>query len=82
MDSEETKELSEFKFPPKRFYKDRDWAHEHLNDLAKEYPDLWVAIYKKKVVASGKNLAEVKRVGEQKAKKERCFYLLAQVHWY
>ena len=82
MDFKETKELSEFTFPPKRFYKDRDWAHKHLNDLAREYPDLWVAIYKKKVVASGKNLAEVKKMGEQKTKKEQCFYLLAQVHWY
>jgi len=82
MYSKETKELPEFKFPPKHFYKDRDWAHEHLNDLAKEYPNLWVAIYKKKVVSSGKNLAEVKRLGEQKAEKEQYFYLLAQTHWY
>jgi len=78
------KDIPGFKIPSKRYYDDRDWAYEHLNDLAKEYPDLWVAVYKRKVVASGKNLAEVKKFGEEKAKDGQCFYLLTEgrIRWY
>jgi len=38
------KDVPGFEIPPKRYYEDRDWVYEHLNDLAREYPDLWVAV--------------------------------------
>lgn len=37
---------------PKRFYNDRDWAFKNYNSLYKKYGERWIAIYKRKVVAS------------------------------
>ena len=46
---------------PKSYWKDRKWAYRHLNDLLPQYPNLWVAIYRKKVIASGESSVAVER---------------------
>lgn len=43
---------------PKRFYDDRDWAYSNYNSLIKKYGDRWVAVYRKKIVASSENISE------------------------
>ncbi|MBI1927407.1 hypothetical protein HYR99_24605 [Candidatus Poribacteria bacterium] len=42
--------------PPvdKRYYEDLQWKHENAEALVKAYPDQWVAIADKQVVAHGK----------------------------
>lgn len=50
---------------PLSFRKDQEWALENYQQFMKEYPDQWIAIYDKKVVATGKDLAMV----EEAAKK-------------
>ncbi len=45
----------------KEFWDDFEWAESHHTELAKKYPDLWVAVVDKKVVAYGNNLSEVKK---------------------
>jgi len=48
-----------FTIPPKEYWDDDRWANEHYNDIVKQYPNQWIAVVDKKVVASGKSIAEV-----------------------
>ena len=49
---------------PLRFWEDEEWAYEHYAELLDLYPNKWVAIVDKKVVAvsdgSGKILEEAR----------------------
>ncbi len=56
---------------PKRFWEDDKWAEEHYSELMKKYAGEWIAVFNKKVISCGKNLAKVKeeamlKVGKQK----------------
>lgn len=44
---------------PLSFREDQEWALENYQQFMKEYPDQWIAIYGKKVVATGKDLTLV-----------------------
>ena len=46
---------------PKSYWEDRKWAYRHLNDLIPRYPNRWVAIYRKKVIASGESSIAVEK---------------------
>lgn len=43
----------------KEFWEDEDWAYDNYNELVEKYPDQWISIIDKNVVASGKRRAEV-----------------------
>lgn len=45
--------------PPKEFWDDLDWADAHIAEISAAYPNQWVAIVDRRVVASGPVLAEV-----------------------
>jgi len=45
--------------PPKEFWDDLDWANTHMDEISAAYPDQWVAIVDRHVVASGPVLADV-----------------------
>jgi len=45
--------------PPKEFWDDLDWANNHMDEISAAYPDQWVAIVDRRVVASGPILADV-----------------------
>ncbi len=54
--------------PPRadpRYFRDMDWAYAHYADLAKAYPNQWVAIVDGRVVAGGTDLGEVKSQAAQ-----------------
>jgi len=51
---------------PERFWDDAKWGREHATYLLKNYPEMWVAIANKKVVASGKNLRAVEETARIK----------------
>jgi len=59
-------EFSPIPSTPKEFWEDEDWAYDNYNDLVKLYPDQWVSIVDKHVVASGKNGTEVIELTERK----------------
>lgn len=44
---------------PKQFWDDMKWGRQHHTQLLKKYKDRWVAIFKSKVIASGKTLEKV-----------------------
>lgn len=54
---------------PKRFWADEEWAYKHYATLWRKYPNRWVAIYRKRVVAASKGLGRTallakKRTGQ------------------
>lgn len=44
---------------PKQFWDDWNWAFDHYSELVKKYPDKWVAISNKKIIAASSHLGEV-----------------------
>ncbi len=50
---------------PQQYFKDRRWMMEHHQELVEQFPDQWVAVFKAKVVAAGKDLSEVVRVAHE-----------------
>lgn len=41
------------------YWEDSRWANENFSEIVKEYPNQWVAVVDKKVVASGRTIAAV-----------------------
>jgi len=58
--------MKKIKPAPKQYMEDSRWANENFTEIVKQYPDLYVGIYKKKVIASGKTIAEVEEEGFKK----------------
>ncbi|MFQ6120019.1 MAG: DUF5678 domain-containing protein [Methanosarcinales archaeon] len=46
--------------------KNLEWRREHHSELAEKYPNMWVAIVDKKVVASHKRLGIVEVLAEKR----------------
>ena len=69
---------------PKEYWDDSKWANENFSDIAKQHPNLWVAIVDKKVVASGKVISEVRRIAKEKTHREHFPVILAEkgIHVY
>ncbi len=49
----------------KRYFEDMMWAEEKQPELSEAYPNMWIAVYQKKVVGVGKSISEA----EAEAKK-------------
>jgi hypothetical protein len=55
------KRKSTQKKTPSRYWDDSDWAIANAQMLSQQYPNQWVAIYNKKVIAHHKELGRVAR---------------------
>lgn len=64
--------------PPSEYWEDSRWAHDHMSDLAEKYPNLWVAVVNKKVVATGKVISEVERIVQEKTGRVEFPVILAE----
>ena len=63
------KETEGIKLPPPgpaEYWEDSKWAGGHFTEIVREYANQWVAIVGKKVVAAGKTIAEVEKMGKEK----------------
>ena len=69
---------------PKEYWDDSKWANENFSEISEQYPNLWVAIVDKKVVASGKVISEVRKIAEEKTGREHFPVILAEkgIHVY
>ena len=56
----------EFEPLPARFWEDERWLFEHVAELTRRYPEQWVAIYRKRVVAVGQSRKEVRQAAVEK----------------
>ena len=51
---------------PKDYWEDSDWADVHIGEISEAYPNLWVAVVDKQVIAWGKVIADVRKVAQEK----------------
>ena len=54
-----------------QFWEDMQWGEDNYIELVKKYPDLWVAIVNKKVVASGQSLRNIELEAERETNKKK-----------
>lgn len=59
------------KLEPKEFFSDLEWGEEHYTRLQLDYPDMWVAIIDKRIVAFGKSLKNVEFEAANKTNRPR-----------
>lgn len=71
------------KMSPK-YWEDQDWGVHHYKELVKEFPEMWVAIINKKVVAYGDSPSKVRKIAKKKTGEERIPVLFVEggVHVY
>jgi len=68
---------------PDRYWDDSDWAIANAQTLSEHYPNQWVAIYDKKVIANNKELGPVvNRASEQSAGDAVFTYIERGIHVY
>lgn len=46
---------------PELFWEDSRWIEQHYSELVEKYPDQWIAVVNKRVIAHGKDRAKVKK---------------------
>ncbi|MDL1875997.1 hypothetical protein FBQ85_12620 [Cytophagia bacterium CHB2] len=69
---------------PREYWEDNDWANAHIAEIAAAYPNLWVAVVDKQVIASGKIIADVRKAAETKTGKTHFPVVFAErgIHVY
>jgi hypothetical protein len=53
----------------KKFWDDDKWALANYGSLVKKYPDKWIAVVNKQVVAYGDGIDEVRDIARKKTKR-------------
>ncbi|MGQ9627938.1 MAG: DUF5678 domain-containing protein [Anaerolineae bacterium] len=66
----EIHKLREEEKPSQEYIEDQQWALENYGDLCGKYPDKWIAIVDKKVVAAGDNIEKIRAEAFQKTGRE------------
>ena len=41
------------------YWEDWEWVNEHMSELQRKHPAMYVAVHKSEVIASGKNYGDV-----------------------
>ncbi|MBL7075131.1 hypothetical protein ISS37_07830 [candidate division KSB1 bacterium] len=69
---------------PKKYWEDSRWAHEHSVEISERYPNQWIAILNKKVIAAGKDGSKVEKNGAEKAGDQEFVIFFAEkgIHIY
>lgn len=55
----------------KQYNQDMNWTFRHYAQLAKKYPNQWVACAQKRIIAVGKSVTHVLESARQKVKSEQ-----------
>ena len=54
---------------PAEYWEDRDWAWDHYAEFIQKYPDQWIAVCNKEVVAHSESIDEIEKVTREKTGK-------------
>ncbi len=65
---------------PTEYWEDSKWVNEHAAEISRQYPNQWVAVVDKAVIAAGRDGAEVEKMATDSS------YLMAdssqeRVYW-
>ena len=58
--------LTEIHKLPRRYYEDQEWALAHYDRWMEAYPDQWIAVISRRVVAAGTDMEEVSTRAREK----------------
>jgi hypothetical protein len=75
------KEAAEIKLPSpvsQEYWEDSEWAHEHTNEISEKYPNQWVVIFDKKVIAASRSGAEAEHIATEKVGDQEFVILFAE----
>lgn len=69
---------------PPEFWEDKDWAFDNYEQWMAEYPDQWIAVVGKEVVAAGKDVQEIKTIARGKTGRKYIpvVYIEGDIHVY
>jgi hypothetical protein len=70
--------------PSKNYLADREWAHQNLAEISKQYPNQWVAVFNKKIISASINGAEAERISYEQLGHQDFFIFYAEkgIHFY
>lgn len=51
---------------PEGYWEEEDWAWAHYAEFMKQYPDQWIAVWQKQVVAHAASLDETEAIALEK----------------
>lgn len=70
--------------PSKEYWEDSQWALEHATELSEQYPNQWVAIVNKEVIATGRDGSEVEKITVEKTGRQEFVIIFAEqgIHVY
>lgn len=60
---------------PEPFWENSRWIEAHYSEFVDKYPDQWIAVANRQIIAHGRNRAMVKKMAEKKIK-DRPFPLV------
>jgi hypothetical protein len=75
------KEAQGMKIPPpgpKEYREDSEWAYEHMNEISEKYPNQWVIIFDKGVIAASINGSEAEQIAREKVGDQEFVILFAE----
>ncbi len=52
---------------PREYWEDSKWVNEHAAEISQQYPNQWVAVVDKAVIAAGRDGAEVEKTATEQA---------------
>lgn len=66
------------------YWEDRDWAWDHYGEFVKKYPDQWIAVYHKEIVAHGESIDEIEKIAREKTGMTRfpVLFIEGRIHVY
>ncbi len=76
-----TKEAEGMKLPrtgPQEYWEDSKWAYEHMNEISEKYPNQWVVIFNKKVIAASRSGSEAEQIATEKVGDQGFVILFAE----
>ena len=75
------KEAAEMRLPSpvsKEYWENSEWAYEHMNKISAKYPNQWVIIFDKNVIAASKSGSEAERIAREKVGDQEFVILFAE----
>ena len=62
----------------KEYWENSEWAYEHMKEISAKYPNQWVVVFDKKVIAASRSGSEVERIAKEKVGSREFVILFAE----
>lgn len=62
----------------KEYWENSEWAYEHMKEISAKYPNQWVVIFDKKVIAASITGSEAERIAKEKVGNQEFVILFVE----